>query len=105
MAPKQRITAQTSTPSIPAKPSTSKSGGSANAQDIVSGIWNKYLEKTPQRVKLLDSFMAFLAVVGALQFLYVIIVGNFVRLPFYPFQMSFNSPLYPKEDREYIWVE
>jgi hypothetical protein len=35
--------------------------------------------KTPQRVKLLDTFMAFLVVVGALQFLYVVIVGNFVR--------------------------
>jgi hypothetical protein len=30
-------------------------------------------------VKLLDSFMGFLVAVGALQFLYVVIVGNFVR--------------------------
>jgi oligosaccharyltransferase complex subunit epsilon len=91
MAPKQRTTAQPptipgtpakSTPSATPKPTTSSSKSSGNpydAQDIALGIWNKYVEKTPQRVKLLDSFMAFLAVVGALQFLYVVIVGNFVR--------------------------
>lgn len=38
------------------------------------------MNKTPQRVKLLDAFMAFLAVVGALQFVYCVIVGNFVSL-------------------------
>lgn len=37
------------------------------------------MNKTPQRVKLLDTFMVFLMVVGALQFLYVVLVGNFVR--------------------------
>lgn len=37
------------------------------------------MQKTPQRVKLLDTFMAFLIVVGALQFAYVVLVGNFVR--------------------------
>jgi hypothetical protein len=46
----------------------------------VTDIWNKYVDKTPQRVKLLDSFMAFLGVVGVLQFVYCVIVGNFVRL-------------------------
>ena len=33
---------------------------------------------TPQRVKLIDVFMLFLAVVGAFQFFYCVIVGNFV---------------------------
>jgi len=40
------------------------------------------LKKTPQRIKLLDTFLAFLVVVGALQFLYCLIVGNFVRSSF-----------------------
>jgi len=46
----------------------------------MQGIYDKYVSKTPQRVKLLDTFMAFLVVVGALQFFYVVLVGNFVRL-------------------------
>lgn len=33
---------------------------------------------TPQRVKLIDAFMAFLVVVGGLQFVYCVVVGNYV---------------------------
>jgi hypothetical protein len=82
MAPKQRTPATTGAPqtttSTPARPS--KSTGS-DAQDILQGIYNKYVQKTPQRVKLLDTFRTFLLVVGALQFFYVVLVGNFVRIP------------------------
>jgi oligosaccharyltransferase complex subunit epsilon len=81
MPPKQRTPVstgpQTTTPSTPAR--STKSSGNGTAQDILQGIYDKYVTKTPQRVKLLDTFMAFLVVVGALQFLYVVIVGNFVR--------------------------
>lgn len=66
----------TSTPQV-SRPSTS-SKNTSSAQQIVDGIWKNYVNKTPQRVKLLDAFMAFLAVVGALQFVYCVIVGNFV---------------------------
>jgi hypothetical protein len=81
MAPKARSAAPTTTgqTSTPQKASSSKSANSQDATDIIQGVWNNYLNKTPQRVKLLDTFMAFLVVVGALQFLYVVIVGNFVR--------------------------
>jgi oligosaccharyltransferase complex subunit epsilon len=75
MAPKQRTTASAAAPSTPS------SRPKAEAQDILSGVWNRYATQTASRVKLLDSFMAFLVVVGALQFLYVVIVGNFVRAP------------------------
>jgi hypothetical protein len=94
MPPKSRASApQTAAPtSTPARTSSSKSSGSA--QDIVEGIWNNYLKKTPQRVKLLDSFMAFLVVVGALQFLYCLIVGNFVRNPLLP--STIKQSLHPK---------
>lgn len=96
MPPKQRIPAQPSTTttsppqSAPAK-SSSKSGSNSDAQEIVQNLWNNYVRKTPQRVKLIDTFMGFLVVVGALQFLYVVIVGNFVRLshtPSAPFSLS-----------------
>jgi hypothetical protein len=83
MPPKQRTPASTgpqiTTTSTPAR--TPKSAGNGTAQDILQGIYDKYVTKTPQRVKLLDTFMAFLVVVGALQFFYVVLVGNFVRIP------------------------
>jgi hypothetical protein len=87
MPPKQRTTAaatSSTTTSTPAKTHTYPAGSKGkdtDAQQIVQSVWNKYVQKTPQRVKLLDTFMAFLIVVGALQFLYVVIVGNFVCLP------------------------
>ena len=39
-----------------------------------------YVDTTPQRTKLLDAFMAFLVVVGGLQFVYCVLAGNYVRL-------------------------
>jgi uncharacterized membrane protein len=54
-----------------------------NAQDvqqIVQGVWDNYVRKTPQRVKLIDTFMAFLVVVGGLQFVYCVLAGNYVSL-------------------------
>jgi oligosaccharyltransferase complex subunit epsilon len=77
MAPKQRTPAPAATTA--AAPSTPAARSKADAQDIVSGVWSRYATQTTSRVKLLDSFMGFLVVVGALQFLYVVIVGNFVR--------------------------
>jgi oligosaccharyltransferase complex subunit epsilon len=47
-------------------------------EQVVGNLWNHYLKTTPQRTKLIDAFMAFLAVVGALQFLYCILAGNYV---------------------------
>jgi hypothetical protein len=46
-------------------------------------VWNNYVEKTPQRVKLIDAFMLFLIVVGALQFGYCVLAGNYVSVPKY----------------------
>ena len=76
MPPKQRTGAPQTASGTPY--SAAKSQSANDAHDIVQGVWNRYVEKTPQRTKLLDSFMLFLVVVGALQFLYVVLVGNFV---------------------------
>jgi len=46
---------------------------------IVNNVAAYYDENTPQRTKLIDVFMAFLALAGALQFLYCVLAGNFVR--------------------------
>lgn len=93
MAPKNRnvsanVSAEAAVPTSgfpsaagsPRKPQTSSSKGSNEAQDIVMGIWNNYMDKTPQRTKLIDIFMAFLVVVGAVQFVYCVLFGNYVRL-------------------------
>ncbi|KAI8939982.1 hypothetical protein NX059_003706 [Plenodomus lindquistii] len=92
MAPKQRVPtstgpATTTTSSTPAS-RPSKSSSNADAQDVLQSVWNKYNTKTPQRTKLLDTFMGFLVVVGALQFLYVVVVGNF---PFNAFLSGFSA--------------
>lgn len=49
-----------------------------DAQQIVQGVWNNYLDRTPQRTKLLDAFMGFLMLVGGLQFGYCVVAGNYV---------------------------
>ena len=82
MQPKQRTTASQNVSGKQYSAANPKS--SNDAQDILQGVWNRYVEKTTQRTKLLDSFMAFLVVVGALQFLYVVLVGNFVSSLLYP---------------------
>lgn len=61
---------------IKAKPTTS---GKQSWDQVVLNIANYYQEKTPQRTKLIDAFMAFLVVVGALQFVYCVLAGNYVR--------------------------
>ena len=60
-----------------------------DAQQIAIGVWNNYVDKTPQRTKLMDTFMLFLMAVGILQFVYCVIAGNYVRLkPIYAFYRS-----------------
>lgn len=68
--------------------STAPIHNAQDAQQIVLGVWNKYLDQTPQRVKLLDVFMGFLLVVGVLQFVYCVIAGNYVR----PFTHLLSDP-------------
>jgi oligosaccharyltransferase complex subunit epsilon len=77
----------TSTPSRPAPAaeaaavkSSVKFSANQSPQEVALGIWKNYLDTTPQRTKLIDVFMAFLVVVGVLQFVYCVLVGNYVRL-------------------------
>jgi oligosaccharyltransferase complex subunit epsilon len=72
----QSTTATSPTP-IPSKTSH-KSNNNRSSQEIALGIWQNYLDTTPQRTKLIDVFMAFLVVVGVLQFVYCVIAGNYV---------------------------
>ncbi|KAL9138484.1 MAG: hypothetical protein Q9175_000272 [Cornicularia normoerica] len=69
---------------------TSKSSSSPNqtAQEVLLNLWQHYLNTTPQRVKLIDVFMTFLVVVGGLQFVYCVLVGNY---PFNAFLSGFSA--------------
>lgn len=68
--------------SLSSGPATLKSN--ASAVEIAQLVWEQYLSSTPQRTLLLDAFMAFLVLVGGLQFLYCALAGNYVSLsPFH----------------------
>ncbi|KAK4239837.1 defender against death DAD protein [Achaetomium macrosporum] len=110
MAPKQRNAAApsstaaagpspaaTATPSSPSSPAavpksaiakTTHAGSIQSWDKIVNNVLTHYLDTTPQRTKLLDAFMAFLVAVGALQFLYCILAGNY---PFNAFLSGFSA--------------
>ena len=83
--PAHRQTSASSQPTKPlpasVKPTSVKSTvrNSSDAQEIALAVWDRYVQDTPQRVKLIDVFMTFLILVGVLQFLYCVIGGNYVR--------------------------
>ncbi|EXJ94124.1 oligosaccharyl transferase complex subunit OST4 [Capronia coronata CBS 617.96] len=60
----------------------------SSAQEIIVHVWNRYLQDTPSRTMLLDVFMSFLVAVGAVQFLYCVVAGNY---PFNAFLSGFSA--------------
>ncbi|KAL3478775.1 DAD family-domain-containing protein [Aspergillus californicus] len=79
-----------STPSL-TTPSSLSSGPktlstNASVSDIAVHVWRQYSTTTPQRTLLLDAFMVFLVLVGGVQFLYCVLVGNY---PFNAFLSGF----------------
>ncbi|QSZ29713.1 hypothetical protein DSL72_004230 [Monilinia vaccinii-corymbosi] len=84
-------TSQTTTTipsSTPIKTPSKSSSRNQSPQQVALGIWQNYLDKTPQRTKLIDVFMSFLVVVGVLQFVYCILAGNY---PFNAFLSGFSA--------------
>ncbi|KAL8994396.1 MAG: hypothetical protein Q9169_005631 [Polycauliona sp. 2 TL-2023] len=79
---------QTSKPSTASSSSSSSQSNSNNPQAILQQLWSNYQQRTPQRVKLIDVFMGFLVVVGVLQFVYCVLVGNY---PFNAFLSGFSA--------------
>lgn len=66
----------------------------SSPQDIIIHVWNKYVQDTPSRTILLDVFMAWLVVIGVLQFLYCVLAGNYVcSMPRRNFMTSTNTPI------------
>ncbi|KAI1461983.1 DAD family-domain-containing protein [Annulohypoxylon moriforme] len=93
MAPKKSAAApNVAAPATPA-PTTATTANTATAkakseQNWYWIVWNYYKENTPQRTKLVDVFMAFLVVVGVLQFAYCVLAGNY---PFNAFLSGFSA--------------
>lgn len=58
---------------------TTTKGGAASWDVVFQNIYTHYVKETAQRTKLIDVFLVFLAVVGALQFAYCVLAGNYVR--------------------------
>jgi oligosaccharyltransferase complex subunit epsilon len=74
------------TTTAPVAPQTTRSlssgpktlAANSSVYDIVHHVWQQYLATTPQRTMLLDAFMAFLVLVGGIQFVYCVVAGNYV---------------------------
>ncbi|PKY04308.1 defender against death DAD protein [Aspergillus campestris IBT 28561] len=79
-------TAAASTPKLSSGPKTLSTNSSAF--EIAQHVWQQYLTSTPQRTKMLDAFMGFLALIGAVQFLYCVLAGNY---PFNAFLSGFSA--------------
>ncbi|KAI1408834.1 defender against death DAD protein [Hypoxylon sp. FL1857] len=96
MAPKKSAAAASAaTPASPAPTTVPTASTSTVAktspQSIDQVAWNiveHYQKTTPQRTKLIDVFMAFLVVVGGLQFAYCVLAGNY---PFNAFLSGFSA--------------
>lgn len=71
-------------------PSKTVAPANASAANVLSSVVNSYIDKTPQRTKLIDAFLGFLVLTGVLQFVYCVVAGNYVRLAS---SLSFDSEL------------
>ncbi|KAI1766172.1 defender against death DAD protein [Hypoxylon sp. FL1150] len=100
MAPKKSAAAPVSatTPAATPAPATAAPASSTITKPTSSGVQSfdkvalniveHYQKTTPQRTKLIDVFMAFLVLVGGLQFAYCILAGNY---PFNAFLSGFSA--------------
>ncbi|TFB05852.1 Dolichyl-diphosphooligosaccharide-protein glycosyltransferase subunit dad1 [Trichoderma ghanense] len=93
-APSAAATTQSSTTAAGSVPASapaaapSAKNSPANWDKVLQNIYQYYMKETPQRTKLIDVFLVFIAVVGALQFLYCILAGNY---PFNAFLSGFGA--------------
>ena len=61
---------------------------SDNLFSVLRKLWQEYQAKTPQRLKLVDVYLAYIMATGIIQFLYCLLVGTF---PFNSFLSGFIS--------------
>lgn len=68
---------ETTTSATSASASSSQSTSSSGFQ-IALAVWQSYINETSQRILLLDAFLLFLVAVGVVQFVYCVLIGNYV---------------------------
>nr|XP_033780390.1 dolichyl-diphosphooligosaccharide--protein glycosyltransferase subunit DAD1 [Geotrypetes seraphini] len=61
---------------------------STSVVSVVSRFLDEYLSSTPQRLKVLDAYLLYILLTGAMQFVYCLLVGTF---PFNSFLSGFTS--------------
>merc|ERR1711961_26903 len=61
---------------------------SDNLFTVLSKLYEKYNDKTPSRLKIIDGFLLYVLLTGVVQFLYCCLVGTF---PFNAFLSGFIS--------------
>lgn len=96
MAPKKGSSSQAAAAAAAAaKKRDDNTGSNANVTDVsqdfnkvVNSVMENYVNKATVRTKLIDSFMAFLVLLGVLQFVFCLLVGTF---PFNAFLGGFSS--------------
>ncbi|KAG8218329.1 DAD/Ost2 [Butyriboletus roseoflavus] len=71
-----------------AGPKTSSQTTLSSIPHTVSALWKSYLQQTPDRLKFIDAFLAFIVLSGVIQFVYCVLVTNF---PFNAFLAGFAS--------------
>ncbi|PFH57743.1 hypothetical protein XA68_14629 [Ophiocordyceps unilateralis] len=88
-SPARTVSSGASTPTSAMKqPASSAKGGAATWSAVLRNLQQHYVKETPQRTKLTDVFLAYLVFVGAVQFLYCVVAGNF---PFNAFLSGFGA--------------
>lgn len=86
-SPKVASTATFSTTS-PVVTKTNANTDATAYSTIVNDVWSSYIRNTPQSLKIIDIFLAFLVFTGATQFAYCLLVGNY---PFNAFLSGFAA--------------
>ncbi|KZT41127.1 defender against death DAD protein [Sistotremastrum suecicum HHB10207 ss-3] len=69
-------------------PKSSNSVSPTAASNALDSLWRSYVDTTPSRLKLIDAFLVFIMLSGAIQFVYCVLVTNF---PFNAFLAGFSS--------------
>jgi oligosaccharyltransferase complex subunit epsilon len=65
-----------------------KVSGSVSSQNVISTLWQSYMDGTSPRLRLIDTFLSVICLMGVLQFLYCLLITNF---PFNAFLGGFAS--------------
>ncbi|RDA92656.1 hypothetical protein CP533_1453 [Ophiocordyceps camponoti-saundersi (nom. inval.)] len=88
-SPARTVSTSTPTPVTTTKqPASSSARSGANWSVVLQNLQRHYVKETPQRTKLIDIFLAYLVFIGAVQFLYCVVAGNY---PFNAFLSGFGA--------------